>query len=67
MIVERCNVTKVNNDRKYILYYVLLIKLTKLLNSLNTIAFSLLKLLNSKICGHKVPIILKLSWAGLHG
>jgi hypothetical protein len=49
MKVERCNITKVNNDKKNILYPVFLIKLTKPLNSQNNIAFSCLELLYSKV------------------
>ena len=62
MKVERCNITKANNDKKNISYSVILIKLTKPLNSQNNIAFSHLELLNSEIWNirHKVPTILKL-------
>jgi hypothetical protein len=47
--VERCNTTKVNNDKNNILYPVILIKLTKPLSSLNKIVFSRLELVYSKI------------------
>ena len=47
--VERCNIRKVNNYKKNILYPILFIKLTKPLSGLNNIAFSHLELLYSKI------------------
>jgi thioredoxin reductase len=47
--VERCNITKGNDDKKNILYHIFLIKLKKPLSSLNKMAFSHLELLYSKI------------------
>jgi hypothetical protein len=49
MNVERCNITKVNNDKRIILYAIFLIKLTKPLSSKNKIALSHLELLYLKV------------------